>query len=311
MTGGGPLDVLVAGDLFLDLVMSGFESWPVPGEEAFARKFHKEVGGGAAITACGLSKLGLRVGILGSVGKEDGQWMLDHLRARGVDISHIRVTPSEPTAFTVSVSTTVDRTFLTYNGANRELHELLSELLGIAAASEVRHIHLAHAPDLENAQATLKAISDSGRSLSLDVGWHPEWFADPRAIAAVRLVDIFFPNEREAAAITGEKEPDRMLRAFERMGVKRVALKLGREGAGLLWDGEVAFQKPRPIDPIDTTGAGDCFDAGFIYAWLQGMDPKLCLQAGAVCGEMSARAMGGTAAFPTKEELERILCITK
>ncbi len=81
------MDVLVAGDLFLDLVMSGFESWPLPGEEAFARKFHKEVGGGAAITACGLSKLGLRAGILGSVGKEDGQWMLDQLRARGVDIS--------------------------------------------------------------------------------------------------------------------------------------------------------------------------------------------------------------------------------
>ena len=69
MIGGASLDVLVAGDLFLDLVMSGFESWPLPGEEAFARKFHKEVGGGAAITACGLAKLGLRAGILGSVGK--------------------------------------------------------------------------------------------------------------------------------------------------------------------------------------------------------------------------------------------------
>ncbi len=88
-----------------------------------------------------------------------------------------------------------------------------------------------------------------------------------------------------------------MLRAFERMGLKRVALKLGAEGAGLLWDGEIAFQKPRRIDAVDTTGAGDCFDAGFTYAWLQGMDPKHCLQAGAVCGEMSARAMGGTAAL--------------
>ena len=125
------------------------------------------------------------------------------------------------------------------------------------------------------------------------------------------MVDIFFPNEREAAAITGEIEPGQMLRAFERMGLKRVALKLGAEGAGLLWDGEIAFQKPGRIEAVDTTGAGDCFDAGFTYAWLQGMDPKLCLQAGAVCGEMSARAMGGTAAFPTKEELERILCTAK
>jgi sugar/nucleoside kinase (ribokinase family) len=311
MTGGTPLDVLVAGDLFLDLVMSGFESWPLPGEEAFAKKFHKEVGGGAAITACGLSKLGLRAGILGSVGKEDGQWMLDHLQARGVDTSRIHITPAQPTAFTVSVSTTVDRTFLTYNGANRELPGLLGELVGIAAASGARHIHLAHALDLENAQGAFKAISDCGRSLSLDVGWHPGWFADPRAMAALRLVEVFFPNEREAVAITGEREPDRMLRAFQRMGLKRVALKLGAEGAGLLWDGEIAFHKPVFIDPVDTTGAGDCFDAGFIYAWLQGMDPKLCLRAGAACGEMSARALGGTAGFPAKEELERILCTTK
>src|ERR1700694_2671061 len=71
------LDVLVVGDLFLDLVMSGFESWPRSGEESIAKKFHKEVGGGAAITACGLSKLGLQTTILGIVGKEDGQWMLD------------------------------------------------------------------------------------------------------------------------------------------------------------------------------------------------------------------------------------------
>jgi sugar/nucleoside kinase (ribokinase family) len=310
MIGGASLDVLVAGDLFLDLVMSGFESWPLPGEEAFAKKFHKEVGGGAAITACGLSKLGLRAGILGAVGKEDGQWMLDHLRARGVDISRICVRGSEPTAFTVSVSTTVDRTFLTYNGANRELPGLLSESPDITA-SEVRHIHLAHALDLESAQATLKAISDGGHTLSLDVGWHPEWFANPKAIAVLRLVDIFFPNEREAEAITGELEPGRMLRAFERMGLKRVALKLGAEGAGLLWDGEISFQTPGRIDPVDTTGAGDCFDAGFIYAWLQGMEAKRCLEAGAVCGEMSARAMGGTAGFPAKEELERILCTTK
>ena len=305
------LDVLVAGDLFLDLVMSGFESWPRPGEEAFAKRFHKEVGGGAAITACGLSKLGLHTGIVASVGKEDGQWMLDRLQARGVDTSQILQSSSEPTAFTVSVSTTVDRTFLTYGGANRELPGILRDLPGMAANSRVRHIHLAHAMDLEMAQASFKAIADGGRSLSLDVGWHPEWFADPRAIAALTEVDIFFPNEREGAVITGETEPDKMLRAFEEMGLKRVALKLGAKGAALLWDGEIAFQKPGAIEPVDTTGAGDCFDAGFIYAWLRGMDPKMCLRAGAACGEMSARALGGIAAFPTVQELELILCTAK
>jgi ribokinase len=311
MSGQPRFDVLVAGDLFLDLVMSGFGSWPCPGEEAFAKKFYKEVGGGAAITACGLSKLGLHTGVLGSVGGDDGQWMLDRLQTLGVDTSRIRQSSTEPTAVTVSVSTALDRTFLTYSGANRELPEILRNLPSVAASSQVRHVHLAHAIDLETAQASFKAITDKGQSLSLDVGWHPEWFADSRGIAALTEVDIFFPNEREAALITGEAEPERILRALERIGLKRIALKLGAQGAALLWDGEIAFQQAGAIEPVDTTGAGDCFDAGFLYAWLRGMDPKLCLRAGAACGEMSARTLGGLAGFPTKEELEGILCTAK
>ena len=160
------------------------------------------MGGGAGITACGLSKLGLDTGIVGSVGKEDGQWMLDRLQARGVDTSRILQSSSEPTAFAVSVSTALDRTFLTYNGANRELPGILRDLSGIVANSRARHIHLAHAMDLETARASFKAIADSGQSVSLDVGWHPEWFADARATAALREVDIFFPNEREGAVVT-------------------------------------------------------------------------------------------------------------
>jgi sugar/nucleoside kinase (ribokinase family) len=306
-----PLDVLVVGDLFLDLVMSGFESWPRPGEESVAKKFHKEVGGGAAITACGLSKLGLQTAVLGIVGKEDGQWMLDQLRARGVDTSRIQVTSAEPTAFSVSVSTAQDRTFLTYTGANRGLVTLLSDLIGIASDCQVRHIHLAHAMDLANLQASFKAIKDNGWSLSVDVGWHPEWYGDARALAALKLVDVFFPNQREAAAVTQETEPRRMLDVFQRMGLRRVALKLGRNGAALLWDGNISMQKPGTIASVDTTGAGDCFDAGFLYAWLGGMEPALCLKAGAACGEMSTRAMGGIAGFPSKEELETILCAAK
>jgi sugar/nucleoside kinase (ribokinase family) len=311
MTPVGRVDVLVAGDLFLDLVMSGFESWPNPGEESFAKQFHKEIGGGAAITACCLSKLGLQTLVLGAVGKSDGQWMLDELRLRGVDTSGIHVTEAEPTAFTVSVSSARDRALFTYGGANRELAAVLGNLTALAEEAHVRHIHLAHAMNPPHAAGLFQSIRDRGCSLSLDVGWHPEWFADPQAIAALSLVDIFFPNEREASEITRETNPRRMLEAFQRMGLRRVALKLGAEGAALLWDGEIAFQKPAPIDPLDTTGAGDCFDAGFLYAWLRGMEPRQCLRAGTACGELSVRALGGIAGVPSREELESMLCTVK
>ena len=226
--------------------------------------------------------------------------MLDRLQARGVDTSLIRRTSSEPTAFTVSVSTALDRTFLTYRGANHQLPGILLGLSGIATNARVCHLHLAHAMNLDTVQDSFKPIVESGRSLSLDVGWHPEWFADPRAIAALADVDIFFPNEREGALITGETDPERMLRAFGRMGINRVALKLGPKGAALLWDGEIFFQKSGIIEAVDTTGAGDCFDAGFLYAWLRGMEPDLCLRAGAACGEMSARTWEGLPASPPK-----------
>ncbi len=311
MSAARPLDVLVVGDLFYDLVMSGFESWPRPGEEFFAKKFHKEIGGGAAITACGLSKLGLRAGVLGVVGKEDGRWMVEQLRARGVETSGIRETPAQPTAFSVSVSTAQDRAFLTYDGANRELPALLNDISAIASEYQPRHIHLAHDLDPANLQSAFNAIKGQGWSLSIDVGWHPEWFADARATAALKSTDIFFPNEREAEAMTRETDPRRMLESFKNMGLQRVALKLGKDGAALLWNGDTSIQKPRATKSLDTTGAGDCFDAGFLYAWLNGMEPAQCLKSGTACGELSTRELGGIAGFPSKEELEAILCSAK
>ncbi|MBS1842288.1 MAG: carbohydrate kinase family protein [Acidobacteria bacterium] len=308
MTNRPSFDVLAVGDLFQDLVMSGFRTWPRAGEESFAHEFHKEIGGGAAITACGLAKLGLRAGIIGVVGESDGQWMLDRLRVHGVSIDGIKTTAAEPTAIAVSISTTTDRTFLTYNGANRELPALIERLAFAAQPFRARHVHFAHALDLSFAPRLFEELANSGLTVSVDVGWHPEWYGDTRAVSALQLADVFFPNEREAEVMTHETEPRRMLDAFRRMGLKRVAMKRGQSGAALLWDGEILFQEPGNIEPVDTTGAGDCFDAGFLYARLTGMDPKACLKVGAVCGEMSARALGGIAGFPSKNELDGALC---
>jgi sugar/nucleoside kinase (ribokinase family) len=104
--------------------------------------------------------------------------------------------------------------------------------------------------------------------------------------------------------MTGETEPRRILEAFRKMGMKRVALKLGPLGSGLLYDGEILFCGPIPVQAVDTTGAGDCFDAGFLFAWLRADDPKNCLKTGTICGALSTRSLGGIASFPTTAELE-------
>jgi sugar/nucleoside kinase (ribokinase family) len=296
--------ILVVGDLFLDLVMSGFPGWPPAlGEEQFADSLFREAGGGAAITGCGLAKLGAGVGVSGAVG-DDGQWLIERLTRCGVDTSAIHRSVREPTAVTVSISSAADRTFLTYMGANAELPILLRELPERIEFAQVKHVHLACVPAHSALQDLLRKFSAHGASLSMDVGWHPEWLADSRNRESLRMLDVFFPNEKEAALMTGETLPKKILEAFQGMQFERVALKLGKKGAALLDGGEIMFCEPIAVESVDTTGAGDCFDAGFLFAWLRGDSPQACLRAGTVCGALSTRAPGGIDGFPTLAELE-------
>ena len=295
---------MVAGDLFADIIMSGFTAWPERGEEAVARDVRREVGGGAAITACGLAKLGSRVGVLGVVGTDVGDWMIERLQSAGVDTSGITYDLHSPTAFTVAVSDAHDRSFFTYLGANRMFPQTLIYAANERLLAHARHVHLACAPHLDTAAELLNELRQNGCCISLDVGWHEQWLSDERSMDILRYIDIFFPNEREAQRMTGVEDPAAMLRQFAQAGAARVALKLGREGAALLWNGETLFAKRFPVNPIDTTGAGDCFNAGFLYAWLGGRAPAECLRAAAICGALSTEALGGVEGFPTAARLE-------
>ena len=291
------LDVLVAGELYTDLILSGFDFWPQPGQEAFAKEFHREVGGGASNTACGLAKLGSRAAVLGVVG-EDGGWLVQQLERNGVDTSYISRDAVEPTAITVAVSTPEERSFLTYAGANRGFPAALAEAAAAKRLVQAGHVHLAFPPELSNAPELFAAIRANGCTVSLDVGWHEGWLRDGRVRGILPLLDLFFPNEVEAQCITGESEPEKMLRRFADLGLRRVALKLGGRGAALLWDGEAWFAAPLPVTPIDTTGAGDCFNAGFLHSRVKGDSPEACLWAANACGALSTEEYGGVKGVP-------------
>ncbi len=297
------LDTVVAGDLFIDLIMSGFDSWPQPGTEAFAAALHREVGGGAAISACGLARLGSRTAVLGIVGEDGGDWVAGRLSRCGVVTSRLQFDPAEPTAMTVAVSTPGERTFLTYHGPNRQFPDMLARLISSDHLADVRHFHLAAAPGLDNAADLFAAIHRQNCTISLDVGWHEDWLGDARSLALLPLVDIFFPNEMEARRMTGEDDPDSMLRALASAGARGVALKLASKGAALLWDGDILHVKPHPVKAVDTTGAGDCFNAGFLHFWLRGAPPLVCLRAGNFCGAASTEAPGGIGGFPDAERV--------
>jgi sugar/nucleoside kinase (ribokinase family) len=292
----------VIGEFFIDEIFTEFTALPKLGEEAFAGKFRREVGGGAAITACGLAKLGVSVKVLGTVGKADGEWVIDRLRSQGVDCSGLQFCAREPTGITASVSTREDRAFFSYYGANRQLPQVLVSDTTASILAECRHVHFACAPDPE-ADGRLFASLRKHCRISIDVQSHMSWLTRPESLLVLRQCDVFFPNEREGCWISAAVEPHDILLRLRDKGLRGVGLKLGGRGAALLWRRRQFLTDAFPVKTLDTTGAGDCFDAGFIFAQLRGDKPQHCLEVANICGALSTRALGGIAGAPTLEEL--------
>jgi len=302
MNTGRPL-VIVVGEFFIDEVLSGFQTLPKLGEESFSRQLRREVGGGAAITACGLAKLGIQVAVLGAVGKADGAWVTERLSACGVDCSGLETDPVEPTGLTVSVSTREDRAFFSYYGANELLPRLLGKPETLQRMKAARHVHFACAPDSELDEPLIVSLRKRRCRISIDVQSHMSWLTRSESLKILRNCDVFFPNEREAEWISGEVGTHKILRTLRDKGVRGVGLKLGGKGAALLWRKREFLADAVTVDTVDTTGAGDCFDAGFIYGWLRGETPQRCLQIANICGALSTRDLGGINSFPSLEEL--------
>jgi sugar/nucleoside kinase (ribokinase family) len=282
--------------------MAGVDAWPEPGREVYAKEFHREIGGGTAITACALARLGLRCSLIAAVGADTGEWVAKRLQSCGVT-PELEVHPTEPTGLTVIASRPEDRAFLTYLGANKAFVEVLGRRIASRTALG-RHVHLSFPPSLDARPSVIEQIRNLGSSVSLDVGWQRSWLADRRAFDLLRNVDIFFPNYEEAIQMTGEQDADAILNRFATEGVHRVALKLGSQGAALQWDGAMYSAKPKRVTAVDTTGAGDCFDAGFLCAWLQGADPETCLEWGNIAGALSTEKYGGIEGCPNVERIE-------
>ena len=281
------LRIVVAGEIYIDQVMSGFAAWPRPGEEAFASALTREVGGGAPHTAAGLARLGHDVTLVGPVGNDP--WLKSRLAQLGVRTGTLIESADEPTGTTVAVSMPQDRMFFTYRGANVDVEAALRSV------PETDHLHIAAACDSD----LLRWLCTRAKTVSVDAGWHPDWLGDSSIQQSLRHVSWFLPNEIESAAMTGESDPKAMMRRFDELGI-RAAIKLGVAGSAACG----VHVRSIEVEPVDTTGAGDCFDAGFLDAWLRGEPIESCLRNGNICGALSTRKMGGMSGCPTREELD-------
>ncbi|MFI6732018.1 carbohydrate kinase family protein [Nonomuraea sp. NPDC050451] len=300
------LDLLVVGDANPDVVLSGAPRGLAYGQrEQLVSGGDLVLGGSGAITACGAARLGLRTAFAGRVGDDAaGRFVLDALADRGVDVSRC-VIDSRPTAMTVVLADGADRAILTSPGC---LPYLTVEDLPRGVA---RHVHVSSyflqpglAPGLPGFLAEERR---AGATTSLDTNDDPagEWQGLGEVLAEV---DVFLPNAAEARAVAARlfgTGPECLEAAAARIGGlgPAIVVKDGGDGALAWQSGELTRAPAVPVEPVDTVGAGDSFNAGFLAARLRGMSLRECLRVAVTCGSLSTQAAGGTAAQPTWKEL--------
>jgi len=298
------LDLLVLGDLNPDLVLRGDVEPEFGQVERLLRAADLVIGGSGAIVACGAARLGLRTAIAGVVGDDlFGHFMLDALAERGVDTSGVVVSGSQRTGLTVVLTKEGDRAMLTFPGA---ISALAADAVDSGLLLSARHVHVssfflqtALAPGLAE---LFGAVWAAGGTTSVDPNWDPAERWDGGLLELLAHTDVFLPNAEEAVRIAGGPGPEDAARALSSHG-PLVAVKLGAEGALAARDGELHRVAPSAVvEPVDTTGAGDSFDAGVLAGLLGGWPLERALALGCACGALSTRAAGGTTAQPTLAE---------
>jgi sugar/nucleoside kinase (ribokinase family) len=295
-------DVTVVGEIYIDHVMSGFETWPGPGEEVATEHYTREIGGGCATTACGLSRLGKSVNLVGIIGEDDAPWLERRLADFGVTGQSLR-RMSGPTGVTLSVSTREDRSFFTHIGVNRRLSQELLAPETLANLTRARHVHFAMPLPRALAAVILPALSEAGCTSSLDVGYQPAWLTDETNHATCQSVDYLLPNEKEAVLLSGGGTPADYFAFARKLRMRSGILKLGARGAMSDFDGCTVAVSPPEVVAIDSTGSGDAFDAGFIDALLEGANEEERLRRACICGALSTRVPGALGGLPNREEL--------
>jgi len=297
-------DVAVVGEIYVDHIFTGFGVWPQPGEEVFTREYKREIGGGATNTACALARLGRTVSLVGVIGSADAGWFERRLREFGVSSDDLEKTDGD-TGVTVSVSMLDDRSFFSYVGENEKLMSMLGSEKTLASLQHARHVHFAMPLARELALHLLPRLRAAGCTTSLDVGFSPVWLRAASSLDICRATDYLLPNEKEASLLCGGDAADYIPFA-QHSGLRQAVVKLGSRGAAMLAGGAQYSVASPPVDVVDTTGAGDAFDAGFIDALLDRSDPEDCLRRACICGALSTRAAGALSALPLREELENI-----
>lgn len=299
-------DVMVVGDANIDLVVEGLKCYPPAGQEVRVKNMSTNVGGGAALCAMGLSKLGLKTAFYGILGNDlYGNFVIQQLKSINIETYPIKISESKGTGISIALFGEKDRSFITYDGSNSEV-DLNKVDMEIVKRS--RHVHITgyNSRKHESYLKFIRNLKEAGVTVSTDVGWDEtgEWYEG--LFELISYVDVFFINEIEVLNYTRCKTAEEGLKKLSQY-CRIVAVKMGSRGACAIQDGEIVKEGALDVEVVDTTGAGDSFNAGFLYGFLKGADLKKCLQYGNACGGFSVTKAGGNTAFPDSKTLEAFI----
>ncbi|BDZ49785.1 sugar kinase [Frondihabitans sucicola] len=297
--------VLVVGDANVDLVLTGDVVPRFGQEEQLLDSASTVLGSSAGIVAHGLARLGVPASLVACVGDDEfGRFTLQALG--DVDTTFVRVVPGETTGLSVILSAPADRSILTSTGAMTRVSA--RDVLAALDAGSFTHVHFASYFLLPGLAASMPVLLPElrrrGLTISLDTNWDPaaRWEGLDEVLP---LVDVFLPNLEELRAVSpGHASDARAAAALAATG-PTVVVKAGKDGGWSVRAGDSPVSSPGLlIDVVDTTGAGDSFDAGYLAALVGGIeDEGRRLGWATTAGSLSTRSAGGTAAQATRDEI--------
>jgi len=300
--------ILVIGELNVDIVATGLRSTPEMGAEILAKDCELTLGSASAIFAVGMAKLGHKVTFVSQVGRDYfGDFCIATLKQLGVSTRNVARRADEKTGVTIALSGKRDRALVTHSGA---VATLTSDRIDKALMKQHDHLHLTSYYLQKGLQPSFTDIFRHAKELGLTTSFDPN--SDPsnkwsrNVDTVLRYTDVLFVNDREALELTRSSTP---MAALKVLGTKAkcAVIKRGRRGAMAVQDGATADHPGFKVTAVDTTGAGDSFDAGFVSAYLRPTSLAECLRIGNACGALSSTRIGGTAGQPTEPELQKFL----
>ena len=288
-------ELITIGEAFEDLIFAHLDRLPKPGEEIRTPTLVRTVGGGAVITAIAGARLGLGCRVVSALSAPAA----GRLRRERVGVLNVK-RGNEPHAVTAALSTAANRTFVTFDGVNDAIEP---RLLAAVPRIRGRHIHFAFFPrQCRRWIRPLDVLRARGLSTSWDFGWNDALVRDADFPALLMRLDYVFFNDQEARLYAHRARFDAAIARWRRHP-RVVVVKMGDRGSRWIADGRMVEAAPPRVRAIDSTGAGDAFNAGFLYARLRGGSPRRSLETGNFVGAMSTRAVGGIDALPRARDL--------